>query len=500
MKQKTAFDILKAGHNVFLTGAAGSGKTYLLNKYIDYLKENRIKVAITASTGIAATHIGGRTIHSWSGMGIKDDLSPSDIGQMLKQPIIRDRLAKTDVLIIDEISMIHAHQLDLINKILRLARGSWEPFGGMQVILSGDFFQLPPIGRNSDKEVSFAFESPSWEELDIKTCYLTEQYRQEDDDIVQILSDIRNQTVCDETRNALQELIDDPFSDDNTESTKLFTHNIDVDTINNRELNKLNTPSLAYQMATDGHEMVIEALQKGCLAPKKLILKEGALVMFVRNNFDEGYVNGTVGRVIDFSEDKFPIVELSNGEEIVVFPEKWSIEEEGETIAELTQLPLRLAWAITVHKSQGMTLDSAEMDLSRAFEYGMGYVALSRVKTLGNMKLLGINDIALQVHPDIYKKDKEFQKMSKRVEKKTKSPKKSKIVKKDVTPPQSKKIQSIKKVQKKYKNAYTPWSSSDDRKLLKYHKEGKSTKELVIIFKRQEGAIKSRLKKLMIVK
>ncbi|XLQ19618.1 MAG: PIF1 family DEAD/DEAH box helicase [Candidatus Moraniibacteriota bacterium] len=417
MKQKTALEILKDGHNVFLTGAAGSGKTYLLNEYIDYLKENKSKVAITASTGIAATHIGGRTIHSWSGMGIKDDLDNKDITQMLKKPIIRERLTKTDVLIIDEVSMVHAHQLDLINKILRLARGSWEPFGGMQVVLSGDFFQLPPISRNTEDKVKFAFESQSWKELKIKSCYLTEQFRQEEDDIVQILSDIRNGKVGDETRNLLQDLIDDPFKDDNAESTKLFTHNVDVDNINNRELSKLETPSLAYQMATDGNEMIITALQKGCLAPEKLILKEGALVMFVRNNFEEGYVNGTVGRVIDFSEDKFPIVEIANGEEIVVFPEKWSIEEEGETLAELTQLPLRLAWAITVHKSQGMTLDSAEMDLSKAFEYGMGYVALSRVKTLSNMKLLGINDMALQVHPDICKKDKEFQKLSKQIEK-----------------------------------------------------------------------------------
>ncbi|MEN8252302.1 MAG: helicase, partial [Patescibacteria group bacterium] len=171
---------------------------------------------------------------------------------------------------------------------------------------------------------------------------------------------------------------------------------------------------------TDGHDKLVETLQKGCLAPERLILKEGALVMFVKNNFDEGYVNGTIGRVIDFSEDKFPIVETNDGEVIEVFPEKWIIEEEGESLAEIIQLPLRLAWAITVHKSQGMTLDSAEIDLSKAFEYGMGYVALSRIKTLGDMKLMGINNTALEVNPDISKKDKHFQKESKKVEKKFK--------------------------------------------------------------------------------
>lgn len=420
MKQKIALEVLKSHQNVFLTGEAGSGKTHLLNEYIEYCKKNKINIAVTASTGIAATHLSGRTIHSWSGMGIHDDLTKSDITQILKNYIVKDRLVKADVLIIDEISMVHAHQLDLIDKILRFARSSWEPFGGLQVVLSGDFFQLSPINSDSEKDIKFAYEAKCWKDLKIKTCYLSERFRQDEDDIIQVLSDIRNNKVSDDTRNLLQDLVDDPFKDDNVGSTKLFTHNVDVDNINNRELSKLETSPLTYQMAVDGNEKIVKALQRGCLAPEKLILKEGALVMFVRNNFDEGYTNGTVGRVIDFSEDKFPIVETSDGEKIVVFPEKWAIEEDGETLGELTQLPLRLAWAITVHKSQGMTLDSAEIDLSKAFEYGMGYVALSRVKTLSNIKLLGINDMALQVHPKIFKKDKIFQKESKKIEKKFK--------------------------------------------------------------------------------
>jgi len=417
MKQKTALQILKEHHNVFLTGPAGTGKTFLLNKYIEYCKENNIKVAVTASTGIAATHLGGRTIHSWAGIGIADTMSQSDITKIIKNPMIRERLTKTDVLIIDEVSMIHARQLDLINKILRLARGSWEPFGGMQVVLSGDFFQLPPISKNPDEKVKFVHESQSWKEMDIKICYLSEQFRQEENDIVTVLTDIRNNTVDDNTTELLHSAMEHILAD-HIEPTKLFTHNSNVDTINSRELEKIDSTPLIYKMTTTGIDRVIETLQNGCLAPEDLVLKEGALVMFVRNNFEEGYVNGTTGTVIDFDADEFPIVETFDGNKITVYPEKWTLEEGSETLGEIKQLPLRLAWAITVHKSQGMTLDAAEIDLSRSFEYGMGYVALSRVRTLDNVKLLGINDVALQVNPEIIKIDKKFQKESQKIEKK----------------------------------------------------------------------------------
>ncbi len=420
MKQKIALQILKDHNNVFLTGAAGAGKTFLLNKYIEYCHKNDIKVAVTASTGIAATHIGGRTIHSWSGIGIADSMEAKDITKLLKRPDFVHRFRSTDVLIIDEISMIHARQLDLINKILRTARGNWEPFGGMQVVLSGDFFQLPPIAKNRDEQVKFVYESQSWKEMNIKICYLSEQYRQDEDTILQVLSDIRSGSVDENTTELLRDAFERTL-EDHIEPTKLFTHNANVDIINNKELQKIDGKEIGYTMISDGVEQVICALQNSCLAPQELLLKEGALVMFVRNNFEEGYVNGTTGTVIDFTDDELPVVETFDGETITVYPEKWKIEEEGKTLAEIEQLPLRLAWAITVHKSQGMTLDAAEIDLSRSFEYGMGYVALSRVRTLKNMKLLGINNVALQVNPEILKADKRFQKESKLVEKSAKN-------------------------------------------------------------------------------
>lgn len=416
MKQSTALDILKEGHSVFLTGPAGSGKTYLLNQYIEYLTQNNIRHAVTASTGIAATHLCGRTIHSWSGIGIADHLDVRDIKKILTKPLVKERLTKTRVLIIDEISMIHAHQLDMISQVLRLARGSWDPFGGMQIVLSGDFFQLPPINTNPDHETRFVYDAQSWKEMNIAVCYLSEQFRHDDDRITQILSDIRNDRVDENTVTTLRESSGTTF-DAEDDVTRLFTHNIDVDRINDHELSKIDGKTFTYAMTSDGHKNVIEVIKKSCLAPEVLSLKEGALVMFVRNNFDAGYVNGTIGAVIGFDDDEFPIVETIDGEEITVYPDKWALEEGDETLAQITQLPLRLAWAITIHKSQGMTLDAAEIDLRKCFEYGMGYVALSRVRSLANMRLLGINDIALKVNPSIRTKDKEFQKLSKKAEK-----------------------------------------------------------------------------------
>ncbi len=406
MTQAQALDILKMGHNVYLTGPAGSGKTHVLNLYIDYLKSHDVAVGITASTGIAATHMGGMTIHSWSGMGIKAELDSSDIKDILKKSHIKRRMDQVKVLIIDEVSMLHHFRLDLVDQILRSAKKKDEPFGGIQVVLCGDFFQLPPVSRMGEPSAFFVYESNAWKEADFKICYLEEQYRQTDDRATAVLNDIRANRVSDDTQTYLREcFIENKKEISVTEPTRLFTHNIDVDEVNKKELTKIKGKEGTFTMHARGNETLVSILKKSCLAPEVLQLKIGARVMFVKNNLDEGYANGTLGVVTSLEG---PEVRLSNSTVIKVKPESWRIEEEGRILAEITQVPLRLAWAITVHKSQGMSLDAVEVDLSKSFEKGMGYVALSRVRTLSGLTILGINELALEVHPQVLEFDEQL--------------------------------------------------------------------------------------------
>lgn len=410
MKQPQALDILKLGFNVFLTGPAGSGKTFVLNQYIKYLREHGIGVGITAPTGLAATHMGGVTIHSWSGLGIREELSDEDLKKILKRSYLKRRFADTSVLIIDEISMLRAEQLDLIDQICRAFKKDVRPFGGMQIILCGDLFQLPPIAKNG-KNADFVHKSQIWQDMNIKMCYLQEQYRQNDKVFSQVLNDIRSNDITTETVKILKNRIRRRIKS-KVKATKLYTHNVDVDRINQEALDKIRRKKHFFYMVATGNTLFLDNLKRTCGTGETLELKVGSAVMFVKNNLEEGYVNGTLGKVIAFSDYGFPIVETVDGREITAFPVSWTLEEEGKVEAEISQVPLRLAWAITVHKSQGMSLDLAEIDLSKSFVQGMGYVALSRVRSLNGIRLLGINRMALTVNPEVVKLDKTFRELS----------------------------------------------------------------------------------------
>jgi ATP-dependent exoDNAse (exonuclease V) alpha subunit len=420
MKQKEALDILKSGYNTFLTGAPGSGKTFLLNEYIKYLRKNNVAVSITASTGIAATHMGGTTLHSWSGLGIKEKLDDQEAKKICEKGYVRKRIKNAGVLIIDEISMIKASQFEAVNKICQYAKRIPRPFGGMQIVCSGDFFQLPPVERPIDgqpgKETEFVDESDVWKKMDMKICYLDEQHRTKDKKLHKILNHIREA----EAEKSRQMLFETQATDKNTQGTnskrvltKLYTHNIDVDEINYAELNKIKGQEHYYQMVLRGNPIVADMLKKNCLAPERLVLKKGAEVMFIKNNFEAGYVNGTQGKIIDFAASDLPVVQTQEGKKITVKYADWTIEEENSIVAGISQMPLRLAWAITVHKSQGMNLDSAEIDLSKCFLKGMGYVALSRLKSLKGLRLIGINNLAFCVNQRALEIDKNFKKLSK---------------------------------------------------------------------------------------
>lgn len=405
MTQQTALAVLKTGANVFLTGEPGSGKTFVINQYVAWLEACGLSVAVTASTGIAATHIGGLTIHSWSGIGARDTLSPTDLEIITTRERLVKRIKRTHVLIIDEISMLDGQLFASVELICRTIRANNEPFGGLQVVCVGDFFQLPPVTRGNEVR-RYAFASQAWQRSRFLTCYLSEQHRQEDTMLLSLLSAIRQGEVEEEHYTLLGEQTDIAY--EGIEPTRLYTHNSDVDNVNAEKLKALTGKNRAFQMQSKGNKALVENLVRNCLSPSVLYLKEEAMVMCTKNNFEAGYVNGTLARVIDFTNAGYPVIETTDKRKITIEPVAWEVIDDGKVMAKIEQLPLRLAWAITIHKSQGMSLDAAEVDLSRSFVYGQGYVALSRVRTLGGLKVLGLNPNALQVDPVVIQADAQF--------------------------------------------------------------------------------------------
>ncbi len=427
MSQEEAINILKLGHTTFLTGSAGTGKTYVLNMFIDYLKHHNIPHAVTASTGIAATHIGGTTLHAWSGIGVKDRIGDWDLDNMSDNEKLVKRYLNTQVLIIDEVSMLHASKLDMLDRISKHMRALQDnknankPFGGLQVIFCGDFFQLPPVVRDRSVNIinEYAFNSPAWLNAKPVICYLTQNYRQEDNTLTSILNAIRNadEDIYD-SLEALQNTTENVLDD----AIKLFTHNENVDIINLEkyktlhdnleERHKSKVEECEYIMTSVGKKQLVDNLKANILTSEVLKLKTDTKVMFIKNDKSGKYQNGTLGVVIGFDKDNMPIVEtLGNDakdkEKINVVPDVWQIKSDDDKIlAEVTQIPLRLAWAITIHKSQGMTLDAAEVDLSKGFGFGMGYVALSRVRSLSGLKVIGLNNQALMVAPFVVEENK----------------------------------------------------------------------------------------------
>lgn len=411
MTQEQALRIMKTGVNVYLTGSAGSGKTYLLNKYIKYLESHGIPVAVTASTGIAATHMNGMTIHSWSGLGIKDHLDERELEKLEERKYLWKRFDKARVLIIDEISMLEGKQLEMVERICRRFKRNDKPFGGLQVILSGDFFQLPPVRKGEDKDGEIIPKSKVWQILNPAVCYLEEQFRQKDDTLTDILNKIRSNQIGEGDYQILEKRIGVNISA--FKPTKLYTHNADVDLINEKELAEINEQEITFVMTGDGPLNLVEILKKSSIATEVLKMKKGAEIMCIKNNFEMGYVNGSRGKIVDFELDtRYPVVELYSGQRVTLKPESWSIEEEGRIKASIKQIPLRLAWAITIHKSQGMSLDNAEIDLGKTFTYGMGYVALSRVRTLEGIILKSLDKKALLVDPRVLSLDQELKDQS----------------------------------------------------------------------------------------
>lgn len=514
MTQAEALSILKLGVNVFLTGEPGAGKTHTINAYIQWLRERGVEPAVTASTGIAATHVEGMTIHSWSGIGIKKYVNDWDIEMIQSREKTAKRIIDAKVLIIDEISMLDGATLDSVDRVLRVLRRRplmpEQPFGGLQVIFVGDFFQLPPVSRG--ESVQFAFASKAWKDANPVVCYLSEQHRQDGGAFLDLLTAIRRKNIEDYHYETLQGRMG---IEPERNATRLHTHNAEADRINEESLAEVDTAAHVFHMTSRGGKSLVEALKQNCLSPETLILKEGASVMFTRNNFEAGYVNGTLGEVVDFAVNGYPIVRIKGGRRIEVAPTEWTIQDGSKILAQIKQIPLRLAWAITVHKSQGMSLDAAIIDLSKAFEYGQGYVALSRVRSLEGLFLEGFNARALELHPEIVREDELFRRKSEAAQKRISTiPKDERteleknflhaigarepepIKKKDFAKTGSDKLA---KVREKYPNANRPWASHDDEKLKQMFSDEVPHARIAKVFGRKPSAITARLVKLGLI-
>jgi len=378
MTQDEALALLKTGASIFLTGQPGSGKTHTVNRYLRELQRQGVRYAYTASTGIAATHGHGVTIHAWSGIGVRETLNRRDLDALAANRRLAARIEKTEVLIIDEISMLPARALSLVDAVCRHVKGSQAPFGGLQVVLVGDFFQLPPVVRRDRDDAmlplaegaesfgsEFAHVSPAWRDLAPTVCYLSEQHRQSDAAFLDVLAAIRSNTCAGTHREHLTARL---IGSDQLPAacTRLFTHNASVDDINQQQLAKLAGKAQVFDMVTKGPEAFVRTLKRSCLSPESLELKQGAVVMFTKNDPAGRYVNGTLGVVDEFdAEDGYPVVRTRGGKRILAEPSKWKIEENGKERASITQVPVRLAWAMTVHKSQGMSLDAGDRSVAR---------------------------------------------------------------------------------------------------------------------------------------
>jgi ATP-dependent DNA helicase PIF1 len=498
MNQGLALEIMLSGESVLLTGPAGAGKTFVLNQFIKLAKAEGKHVSVTATTGLAATHLGGTTIHSWAGIGVMDYVPRSFAEHLSKGRF--EIIEKTDVLIIDEISMLHDYRLDMVDEVCRIIRKKDEPFGGIQLIMSGDFFQLPPINKGEAKVGGFVVHSKVWQQLDPTICYLAEQHRQDDETLLDILNALRSGDVRRHHAEALLSRVDITPPED-TMLTELHTVNIDVDALNESKLNELSGDELFYTQTTTGSANYVENLNRSVLAPEVLRLKKGALVMAVKNASDRRYANGSIGTVVDFEPaTEYPVVEFRNGKIVSMLPDTWELRDGDKKRASITQIPLRLAWAITVHKSQGMTLDAARIDLRKAFVEGMGYVALSRVKNLYNLYLAGINRMALAVSEDAKVIDeqlrqraasdvKKFSYLEEKAHNRQKEPPKKKEKQPSVW------TEKLAKMRETYPNAYKPWLASDDALLKQAFQNGVSVKELSAQLGRHEGSIVMRLQK-----
>jgi len=443
MSAEKFFELLKKGENIFLTGPAGTGKTFTLKKALEMYPNNFV---VTSSTGISALNLmeGARTIHSFSGIGTKNN---SDFNNHVKFSWFISGLTNEVVngilgckkLIIDEISMIHPDQLDLIDRIFQAVRVDIRPFGGIQMIFAGDALQLPAVQKGADFGTpnSWFFESRSWKMANVKTVQLTEIKRTDNVEFAKMLCRIRTMDFTSEDFKALKSLSNKHLEH---EPVKLFATNRKSDEYNQQKLNELTTPLLTIKAKWRGNQDLVKEIKKSVLAQDILNMKVGARVMILVNksmdflNDDADYVNGSTGiflgletrttarehwiterdpvtfEITNIYKDKKTYhvlkIQLDSGPIVFIKRHTWEMGEKIENEhgklqaeAEYSQYPVRLAWSITVHKSQGMSLDYVDLDCEGIRTDNQFYVAVSRAKTLEGLKVTNLKSMAIKSCP-----------------------------------------------------------------------------------------------------
>jgi len=389
-KQQKCFNLFKEGKNIFLTGMAGSGKSFLIDK----MRNEKENVVVTATTGCAGYLLNAKTLHSWAGVGI----GKGTVQELVKRARKNLRMwLKVETLIIDEVSMISPDFFDKLNEVAKKIRTEDTPFGGIQLILVGDFCQLPPV--DSQK---LLFESEAFKECNFECVYLDQIYRQTDQKFQNLLNNIRmGQPSQDDIQLLKSKIITSRKG--LKKMPLIFSVNRDVDEINDYHLNKLLKKGYTlreYQAFTETKKLYSDELitnfDKKAIYPQTLKLTEKCLVMCLANlDFDRGIVNGSIGEVCGF--DTYPIVNF-NGTKITMKPHAWEVDKGIKRF----QVPLKLCWATTCHKVQGMSLDAAIVDCGGSvFEFGQTYVALSRVRSLDGLYLVDFDPKKIKINPKV---------------------------------------------------------------------------------------------------
>lgn len=409
--QKNAYDKIMNKENIFLTGSAGTGKSFLIKMLQNEFGTN---IQVTAMTGAAALLIGGKTIHSWAGIGIGEG-EPEELMISVKRRGCIMKWRKTQILVIDEISMMSADLFYKLNAVAKIIRKNDKPFGGMQLILSGDFFQLPPV-QQQPVHHEFCFETNTWNEVVHDVVVLKEIIRQSEPELQKLLEEVKIGQLSCESKALLEAKTRETAHNNDIIPTKIFPTNKKVESENNTKLKILNTDIKTFYANGIQKKCIIEPskleeiMKKNLNVSYKLCLSIGSQVMLLYNkDAEKGLVNGSIGILIAFSQNGLPIVRFMSGYTTTIDKYTWKINPNDNDCIQISQVPLMLAWAITIHKSQGASMDCVEIDIGHnIFAYGQAYVALSRVRNLKGLHILNFTESSIRSHPKVLKFYKQF--------------------------------------------------------------------------------------------